>query len=73
MSLAIGRRRDILDLPDLAAESDHVGSIPDELKRRRLIQTVYNDSESPIRVNLHKRAGIRLRWSTLKGTIPEAL
>src|SRR5688572_3101729 len=73
MSFLFGRSRGIVNLPDLAGDGDHVGGVPDELQRGRLIQTVEDDGEGAIRVYLHERAGIWLRWSTLKGAIPEAL
>jgi hypothetical protein len=73
MSFAFERNWDIVDPPDFAGEGYDVGGVPDELKRGRLVQTVQDDSEGAIWVNLHERAAIWLRWSTLKGAIPEAL
>src|SRR6058998_3577584 len=71
--IVIGPSRDRVDLPDLASEGDDVGGVLDDLDRGRLVQTLYDDSESPIRVNLQQCARIRLRGSTLKWTIPEAV
>jgi hypothetical protein len=73
VSFAIRRRRDIVDLPDLAGEADHVGCVPDEFHRGRLVQARDDDRCGAIRVDLEERAGVRLGRRPFIGTIPVAL
>jgi hypothetical protein len=58
---AVGRTRDVVDLPDLPGEGDDIRGIPDELERGRPVQTVHDDGEGAVRVDLHERAGVRYR------------
>ncbi len=63
---AVWRARGVLDLPDLPAERDHVGGVPDELDRGRLVQGFEDDAERAVPVHLHEAAGVRRRRSTRK-------
>jgi len=56
-----GRTRDVVDSPDLPAEGDDIDRVPDDLKGGRLVQTVGDDGEGPVPVDLHERARIRQR------------
>ena len=62
-----------LDLPDLPGEGDDVRGVPDELERGRPVQTVRDDGEGAVPVDLDERAGVRQRGlpgSTLGSTVP---
>src|SRR5215204_4820383 len=61
MRLAVGRTRDVVDLPDLPGEGDNVRGVPDELERGRQVQTIRDDGEGAVPVDLHECAGVRLR------------
>ena len=57
----VRRTRDAVDLPDLSGEGDDVRGIPDELERGRPIQTVCDDGECAVPVDLDELAGVRHR------------
>src|SRR6266436_850801 len=61
---ALGRTRDAVDLPDLSGEGDEVRGVPDELERGRLVQTVHDEGEGAVPVDLDERAGVVLRRSS---------
>ena len=61
MRRAVRRTRDAVDLPDLSGEGDDVRGIPDELERGRPIQTVCDDGECAVPVDLDELAGVRHR------------
>src|SRR5439155_13511620 len=61
---ALQRTRDAVDLPDLSGEGDDVRGAPDELERGRLVQTVYDEGEGAVRVDLDERAGVVQRRSS---------
>ncbi len=54
MRRAVRRTRDAVDLPDLSGEGDDVRGIPDELERGRPIQTVCDDGECAVPVDLRR-------------------
>jgi len=70
---AIGRAGDAVDLPDLPAEGDNVRGGPDELQRGRPVETVGDDGEGAVPVDLHQGAGIRQRGRTRRAAGPNAL
>jgi hypothetical protein len=72
-SIAVGRSRDIVDLPDLAADCDNVGGVLDDLDRGRPVQPVDDGREGAVPADSHERAGVRLRRSSLERAVPEAL
>src|SRR5947207_7592942 len=53
--------RDAVDLPDLSGEGDEVRGVPDELERGRPIQTVRDDGEGAVHIDLDERACVRQR------------
>ena len=61
---AVRRPRDAVDFPDLSAERDNVRRVPNELERRWLVQTLRDNGEGAVLVDLHQGAGVRQRRST---------
>ena len=72
-SIAVGRSRDIVDLPDLAGERDDVGGVLDDLDRGRLVQPADDGREGAVPVDPHERAGVQQRRSPLERAVPDAL
>src|SRR6516164_4725776 len=65
--------RHTIDLPDLPGQGDDVRGLPDELERRRPVQSVNDDGEGAVVVGLDQRAGVRLRGRPREGIVPDAL
>src|SRR5688572_1613733 len=56
---------DVVNLPDLSAEGDEVGGPPDEFERGRLVQTLLDNGEPTLSIDLEQLAGVRVRWRTI--------
>ena len=67
------RTPDAVDLPDLSGEGDEVRGVPDELERGRPVQTVHDDGEGAVPVDLDERAGVRHRITRVNIRVDRAV
>ena len=68
-----GRTPDAVDFSDLPGKGDEVHGVPDELERRRPVQTVRDDGQGPVPVDLEKRPGLRHRITRVNTRVDHAV
>ena len=70
---ALGPTPNAVDLPHLSGEGDEVRGVPDELERGRPVQTVHDDGECAVPVDLDERAGVRHRITRVNIRVDRAV
>ena len=58
--MPVGRAGDVVDLPDIAAQRDHVRGRPDDLQRGRAVEFAGDNGEAAVVVDAKELAGVRI-------------